>query len=288
MGKMKKKIPDIRCEDINSLDFENLLEEDLEDIENYLDSYLVKNIDERKIDSTIDVLRSYMPVKNKEKINENIKICSLNNMQSILRLIRLQMGFTNKSYWLVSLVLILYGVVSIKKINLDLTIFSSIIAPIPILLGMVEFVKGRDENVWELELSYKYSLREMILAKSIIIISISMCISFIMSVVSVNIYSQMNLVKVICIWLIPMCVIASISLVIVSVYRSINSIALCIAVWILGVTTVGVSRVSEVVINISNLSMLMILGVCMVSMILSLRVFYKNCIDYKSCTNFHL
>lgn len=288
MGKMKKKIPDIRCEDINSLDFENLLEEDLEDIENYLDSYLVKNIDERKIDSTIDVLRSYMPVKNKEKINENIKICSLNNMQSILRLIRLQMGFTNKSYWLVSLVLILYGVVSIKKINLDLTIFSSIIAPIPILLGMVEFVKGRDENVWELELSYKYSLREMILAKSIIIISISMCISFIMSVVSVNIYSQMNLVKVICIWLIPMCVIASISLVIVSVYRSINSIALCIAVWILGVTTVGVSRVSEVVINISNLSMLMILGVCVVSMILSLRVFYKNCIDYKSCTNFHL
>ncbi|RDY26315.1 hypothetical protein CHL78_014130 [Romboutsia weinsteinii] len=288
MKKVRESVYSIRCEDVDRLEFEDLLEEDLEDIENYLDNYVVKSVDKQKVDSTIDVLRSYMPVKHEEKVNEQIKICSSNNMQSISKLVKLQMGVTNKSYWLVSLMLILYGVISIKNINIDLTICSSIIAPIPILLGMVEFIRGRDENVWELELSYKYSLREMILAKSIIIISISMCISLIMSVISVNVYSQVNLLKVICVWLIPMCTIASISLLIVSVYKSINSIALCIAVWILGVTTVVAARIPEVVINISNVSMLMILGVCMASMILSLRVFYKNCIDYKSCTNFHL
>ena len=35
---------------LNDYEFENLLEEDLLDIENFLDSYVVKKVDEEKID----------------------------------------------------------------------------------------------------------------------------------------------------------------------------------------------------------------------------------------------
>ncbi|MVO71531.1 hypothetical protein GOD95_08760, partial [Paeniclostridium sordellii] len=47
------KINNIRYDDINDYEFENLLEEDLLDIEKFLDSYVVKKVDEEKIDLTI-------------------------------------------------------------------------------------------------------------------------------------------------------------------------------------------------------------------------------------------
>lgn len=288
MKRIQKKPTDIRCENINSLEFENLLEEDLDDIENFLDSYVVGSVDECKIDATIEVLRSYMPVAIESETNKNISIFTTNNIQSILKLIKLQIEVTNKFYWIASLILVLYGSISITRLNIDLVVCSSIVAPIPILLGVVELIKGRSENVWELELSYKYSLRETILAKSIIIIAISMCISIIMSVISINVYSQINLLKIISVWLIPMCIISSISFIIVSIYRSINSIFLCTAIWILSVSAVAVSEIYKFIIKISNLSMLIILGICIVSMMLSLIVFYKNSIDFKDNMKFDL
>ncbi|EPZ54048.1 RNA polymerase sigma factor, sigma-70 family protein [[Clostridium] sordellii ATCC 9714] len=62
-NKTSSKINNIRYDDINDYEFENLLEEDLLDIENFLDSYVVKKVDEEKIDLTIETLRNYMPKK---------------------------------------------------------------------------------------------------------------------------------------------------------------------------------------------------------------------------------
>ena len=59
----------LRYDDIENEDFEILLDEEFLDIENFLNSYIVKDVNEENIDLTIDKLRNYMPQNKNEEIN---------------------------------------------------------------------------------------------------------------------------------------------------------------------------------------------------------------------------
>jgi hypothetical protein len=284
MKKIQSKICTLRCENANDEEFENLLEEDLLDIENFLESYVVEKRDEQSVDDTIDVLRAYMPKEVNESMVNQKKVKLLNNIKSSLELVKLNLSLVSKMYWILSLLLILGGLVITIKSKLNIYTSVLTIAPIPILLGLIELIKGKDENVWELELSYKYSLKEIIFSKLIIIGAFSIGISFIMSLFLVNTYSEINLLKMINMWLIPIFITSSISLIMVSIYRSINSITLCVAIWIVQATLVSTEKI-ENIIGISNITLLFILAISIVTMAGSLKLFYKrtiNYIDYKS------
>lgn len=279
---MKKShnIHKLRCENIEDEQFENLLETDLMDIEDYLDSYVVNQVDEEKIDSTIDILKAYMPKEEVETAKKDIRIFDV--IKENLGLIKLQLSLISRLYLILSLLLILVGTIATVKLNLSVYLSASIIAPIPILLGIFEVIKGREENVWELELSYKYSLREIILSRLIIINVISILISIIISINLNNIYSQINLFNMISIWLIPIFAISSVSLVITSVYRSMNSIALCMSVWILG--AMGISLYEKMA-DIANINLSIALGISAIGVVISSKLFYKKSItsiDYRT------
>ena len=250
------------------------------DIEDYLNSYVVNQIDEEKIDSTIDILKAYMPKEEVETAKKDIRIFHV--IKENIGLIKLQLSLISKLYLVLSLLLILVGTIATVKLNLSVYLSASIIAPIPILLGIFEIIKGREENVWELELSYKYSLREIILSRLIIINVISILISIIISINLNNIYSQINLFNMISIWLIPIFAISSVSLVITSVYRSMNSIALCMAVWILG--AMGISLYEKMA-DIANINLSIALGISVIGVVISSKLFYKKSItsiDYRT------
>lgn len=272
--KTNQNIYTLRCENIDDEQFENLLEEDLIDIEDFLNSYVVNKVDEQKIDSTIDILKSYMPKAEVQEIKNHSRI--LESIKNNIELIKFQFSLVSKVYFIASLLLMLVGTITIIKLNLSIYLSASIIAPIPILLGIFEIIKGRDENVWELELSYKYSLREIILSRLIIINVISILISITMSIILNNTYLEINLLEMISIWLIPIFLVGSISLIITSLYKSINSIALCISIWILGVMSISIyGKIAD----ISNINMFMVLGIATIFVVISTRVFYKKCIN---------
>ena len=84
------------------------------------------------------------------------------------------------------------------------------------------------------------------------------------------------------IWLIPIFAISSASLVITSVYRSMNSIALCMAVWILG--TMGISLYEKMA-DIANINLSIALGISAIGVVISSKLFYKKSItsiDYRT------
>lgn len=277
---MNHNMHKLRCENIEDEQFENLLEVDLMDIEDYLDSYVVNQVDEEKIDSTIDILKAYMPKEEVEIAKKEIRI--FDAIKENIGLVKLQFSLISKLYLILSLLLILVGTIATVKLNLSVYLSASIIAPIPILLGIFEIIKGREENMWELELSYKYSLREIILSRLMIINVISILISIIISINLNNIYSQINLFNMISIWLIPIFAISSASLVITSVYRSMNSIALCMAVWILG--TMGISLYEKMA-DIANINLSIALGISAIGVVISSKLFYKKSItsiDYRT------
>ena len=278
--KTNRNIYKLRCENLEDEQFEDLVEADLMDIEDFLDNYVINKVDEQKIDSTIDILKSYMPKQEVQDIKE--QSIFLERMKNYIDLVKFQFSLIGKVYIISSLLLILVGTMTTIKLNLSIYLSASIIAPIPILLGIFEIIKGRDENVWELELSYKYSLREIVLSRLIIINVVSILISIIISIGLNNTYSEINLFKMISIWLIPIFLVGSISLAITSIYRSINSITLCIAIWILGV--LGIS-IYEKIAEITNINTFIVLAMSVISVVIASKLFYKksiNSIDYRT------
>ncbi|GAA0221461.1 hypothetical protein [Metaclostridioides mangenotii] len=270
----------LRCENLEDEQFEDLVEADLMDIEDFLDNYVINKVDEQKIDSTIDILKSYMPKQEVQAIKE--QSIFLERMKNYIALVKFQFSLIGKVYIISSLLLILVGTITTIKLNLSIYLSASIIAPIPILLGIFQIIKGRDENVWELELSYKYSLREIVLSRLIIINVVSIFISIIISIGLNNTYSDINLFKMISIWLIPIFLVGSISLAITSIYRSINSITLCIAIWILGVLSISIY---EKIAEITNINTFIVLGMSVISVVIASKLFYKksiNSIDYRT------
>jgi len=278
--KKNRNIYKLRCENLEDEQFEDLVEADLMDLEDFLDSYAVNKVDEQKIDSTIDILKSYMPKQEVQAIKE--QSIFLERMKNNIDLVKFQFSLISKVYIISSLLLILVGTITTIKLNLSIYVSASIIAPIPILLGIFEIIKGRDENVWELELSYKYSLREIVLSRLIIINVVSILISIIISIGLNNTYSEINLFKMISIWLIPIFLVGSLSLAITSIYRSINSITLCIAIWILGVLSISIY---EKIVEITNINTFIVLGMSVISVVIASKLFYKksiNSIDYRT------
>ncbi|CEO12351.1 Uncharacterised protein [[Clostridium] sordellii] len=277
------KINNIRYDDINDYEFENLLEEDLLDIEKFLDSYVVKKVDEEKIDLTIETLRNYMPKNSSENLVVNKNIYLLNKIRTNIELMKIQFMLFNKIYIIASLILTLGGLIGAIKYNLNPYVSSYTIAPIPVLLGLVEILRGKEEGVWELELSYKYSFREIIFAKLTIIGITSIAISLFMSFILANTYSEVNLLKLINTSLIPICFISIISLVTASIYRSMNSIALSTGIWIICSNMVDSNTFKDIA-NVSNLKLFTMVVILGILTIVSLRLFYKksiNFIDYK-------
>lgn len=267
-------IYNLKCENIEDEQFEELLEADLAEIEDFLDSYVVSKVDEEKIDSTIDVLKSYMP---KEEV-QHVKVQEylLDRIKENISLVKFQFSLISKVYFIASLLLILVGTITIIRLNLSIYLSASIIAPMPILIGIFEIIKGREENVWELELSYKYSLREVVFSRLIIINVVSVLVSIIMSLILNNAYSQINLLKMISIWLIPIFLVGSVSLIVTSFYRGINSIALCISIWILGAMSISVY---ETIADITHINTFMILGISVIFALVSMKLFYKKSIN---------
>ncbi|WP_270506739.1 hypothetical protein [Paraclostridium sordellii] len=282
-NKTSSKINNIRHDDINDYEFENLLEEDLLDIENFLDSYVVKKVDEEKIDLTIETLRNYMPKNSSENLVVNKNMYLLNKIRTNMELMKIQFMLFNKIYIIASLILTLGGLIGAIKYNLNPYVSSYTIAPIPVLLGLVEILRGKEEGVWELELSYKYSFREIIFAKLMIIGITSIAISLFMSFILANNYSEVNLLKLINTSLIPICFISIISLVTASIYRSMNSIALSTGIWIICSNMVDSNTFKDIA-NVSNLKLFTMVVILGILTIVSLRLFYKksiNFIDYK-------
>lgn len=275
----------LNYDDLNDIEFDNLIDEDLKEIELFLDSYMVKKVDDEKIENTIDVLREYIPKQAEEGIAIKLKQSLIGNIKSIINLAQFNISLVSKSYWILSLVLILLGVIATKKFNFNIYSSAIIMSPIPILLGIFELIKGKEENVWELELSYKYSLKETLLCKIVIILIFSILISLIMTVTLYNTNCEISLLKMIKLSLIPMFVTSAISLVIVSLYRNSNSIGVCVAIWMIQAVTID-EKTIENILTIDNLTIIFTLIVSIILTIYASKLFYKmsvNYTDYKNC-----
>lgn len=274
----------LRYDDIENEDFEILLDEEFLDIENFLNSYIVKEVDEESIDLTIDKLRNYMPQNKNEEIikNENMNLYS--KVSTSMGLLKMQFKIFNKLYLIASIILVLCGVIGTIKLNLNPYLCAYTVSPIPILIGLAEILRGKEENMWELELSYKYSFREILFAKLVIISTTAIALTLVTSLILTGTYSEVSLLRIINICLIPTCFISLISLILASIYRGMNSIVLSTSIWMV-VSNMVDNHTINYIVNVKNYKLFLVLILLFGLTMVASKVFYKksiNFIDYKN------
>lgn len=274
----------LRYDDIENEDFEILLDEEFLDIENFLNSYIVKEVNEDNIDLTIDKLRNYMPQNKNEEINKNENMDLYSKVRTSIVLLKMQFKIFNKLYLIASIILVLCGVIGTIKLNLNPYLCAYTVSPIPILIGLAEILRGKEENMWELELSYKYSFREILFAKLVIISTTAIALTLVTSLILTGTYSEVSLLRIINICLIPTCFISLISLILASIYRGMNSIVLSTSIWIVVSNMVDNDTINYIV-NVKNYKLFLVLILLFGLTIIASKLFYKksiNFIDYKN------
>lgn len=274
----------LRYDDIENEDFEILLDEEFLDIENFLNSYIVKEVDEENVDLTIDKLRHYMPQNKNEEIikNENMNLYS--KVSTSMWLLKMQFKIFNKLYLIASIILVLCGVIGTIKLNLNPYLCAYTVSPIPIIIGLAEILRGKEENMWELELSYKYSFREILFAKLVIISTTAIALTLVTSLILTGTYSEVSLLRIINICLIPTCFISLISLILASIYRGMNSIVLSTSIWMV-VSNMVDNHTINYIVNVKNYKLFLVLILLFGLTMVASKVFYKksiNFIDYKN------
>ncbi|OSB12025.1 hypothetical protein B2H97_02690 [Paraclostridium bifermentans] len=274
----------LRYDDIENEDFEILLDEEFLDIENFLNSYIVKEVNEENIDLTIDKLRNYMPQNKNEEIIKNENMDLYSKVRTSIGLLKMQFKIFNKLYLIASIILVLCGVIGTIKLNLNPYLCAYTVSPIPILIGLAEILRGKEENMWELELSYKYSFREILFAKLLIVSTTAIALTLVTSLILTGTYSEVSLLRIINICLIPTCFISLISLILASIYRGMNSIVLSTSIWMVVSNMVDKNTINYIV-NVKNYKLFLVLILLFGLTMVASKLFYKKSINFTDYKN---
>lgn len=102
-----------------------------DEIESFLASYSVPSIEDKKIEDTVDVLREYMP----KKVNK----------RNLLNLMLNEITYINKTYWIIAGILVVISAFLPLIFEISPYYYLSLIGPIPMILGISELIKGRED-----------------------------------------------------------------------------------------------------------------------------------------------
>ncbi len=242
---------------------------DLE-IEEFLASYTVEKVEDEDIENTVEVLRSYMPKKKKSSNNITFPYMSL---------IKNEITYINKIYWIGSLIFIVIGLsfVSINKASPYNYLLQ--ISPIPIILGILEVLKGSEDKVWELEMSFKYSFRQLVLVRLLIVMCFSALINIFLMVMFFKTIPEMTLLKLFFSWITPFSLVGTGSLIIVSKFRTKNSVILCLSIWSI-IAIYANEYFAHEIEAFSSMFTLAFIGASVGIFIYSVYVFYKKMIRF--------
>jgi len=194
-------------------------------LENLLIRYNIPPVPHKQLERTVESLRQYVPKK------QSLWNRQAERLADVLTTARHDAPFFSWGYWLACLAFFAMGywVIAIAKDNAYATVL--LMAPIPFILGLLELFKGRDAGMTEMEMSCKLSIRELILARMVVIGAYSILLNTLLSVFIY--YSQPGAYfwQLTLIWLTPFTFISAIALYIAQKVRSGYAVAFFLATW---------------------------------------------------------
>lgn len=211
----------------NKMDSDEMLAFDDTELEQQLSPYIVKYPSEFEINKTIDTLRKHVPTK-QAKVSRGF--------QGLPRLIlRMQSEVTiiSKLYWLFGLALFIIGSILIKYSTIEALYILLVITPLPVLFGLFETFKGREQGVLELEMACKHSPSEIILARFLLVSAYNIGLNILLILGFSSYLQGINLFEILTLSFLTLICFTVILLAISMRFRGSVFIVLSLSVWII-------------------------------------------------------
>ncbi|MCL5981025.1 MAG: hypothetical protein M1571_00610 [Firmicutes bacterium] len=202
-----------------------IIDTEMTRLENLLNCYNISAVPHQQIERTVESLRQYVPKK------QSLWNRQAERLADVLSTARQDAPFFSWGYWLAGIVLFSVGYWIITAADSHVYAIMLLIAPIPFILGLLELFKGRDTGMTEMEMSCKLSLREVILARVVVIGAYGVLLNTLLSVFIY--YSQPGayLWQLTLIWLTPFTFISAIALYIAQKVKSGYAVAFFLVTW---------------------------------------------------------
>jgi hypothetical protein len=211
-----------------------------------LQEYYVPYPAEDQIENTIESLRQYVPATRKSVF------VRYQNLTKLVKDAAISINFMGISYWVVTLLLYAMGYVALVSLPGDAYQLIFVLAPIPVILGLLQVFRGREENVTELELACKITPQEIVISKILVICAYNAILNLALSTILSFQSPFIILWKMTLLWLMPMIFTGSIALWFCSKVKGSYSMLLSLIFWVLSsFVLVSQEQLFEKVINLN-------------------------------------
>lgn len=180
----------------------------MKELKKFLNENISIQIDEQKKNETIENLKIEI-----EKIDIQVK-------ENYIEKVKRYIPFLNKKTIIFQFILLISGISIITSAEFEKTrLILSAVMPILALLQMIELEKSFKYNMYEIEISCKLNLKELILIKLIIYAFINLCIMTIFAII-VGSYFKYSISLLILYFLVPLMITNAINIGIIRMVKN--------------------------------------------------------------------
>jgi hypothetical protein len=244
----------------------NDIEQLEKELEKSFQAFDVELPSELEMMQTIKVLRQYVP-KEEKKIDKIRKILSHTTRE---------ISYFSKLFWVCNMAMSIAIALITFLYQVDPYLMMLIVAPIPMLFGVVEIAKRTNKGMLELELSFTYSLHEILLARMVIVGCLNIVINLCLTIVFLLLRQEVNVLQLMLYWLTPFTVIAAILLWIFSKAKPIISIISSIVIWSCFIVTISIEDIREELEMINGLFYIAIIVIASIYIAWKMKNMYER------------
>ncbi len=242
---MKQNFSDDIFKDIDDVNGDKEISlEDIKDIEAFFSTQPEIEPSENLFNDIMEAVQLKHEEENitSEHIHEDIYI----NIKKLLLNIRHQISLFDEKFWAASFILLLLGYFNLKYPESSFML----LAPIASVLSTYYLYRGRYYNVFEMEIACKYSLYEITLARTVIILVYNIVFATIMAVINYMMWQVNMWTFLVLTWLSPLLISYCIALYFFYKKGAIHSIVANAVAWLVYVILLKVFRKLLIVMEI--------------------------------------
>jgi hypothetical protein len=260
---------------------ETELERELSELGLSLDKLTVKYPGETEITATIDVLRAYVPAKPalvSAKAAERFprfrrsRRVGFAAWRGLFRQAASDLGIVSRWYWLSSLLLFVLGCVYSLHSDADPYRTMALLAPVPVLTGILELFKSREQGVLEMELACRYSASQLLLSRLLLLIVYNIGLNILLTGCILIFTTAAVPGMLVLSWLTPLAVVTALSLWLAAMFRGGVLLTAGLTLWAaISLTVLSVPQAAALLDRINAGVCIMLIAASLVLGLLRLR-----------------
>jgi hypothetical protein len=240
-----------------------------------LDEFDVEFPSESEIMMTVDALRPHVPRK------ENKWETLVASVSTVMKHSTREVFYFSPLFWGLNLLFLLIGVTSTLFYEVDPYLIMLYVAPLPTFIGLIEVFKSGNTEMAELEMSFRFSLQEIILSRMVVVGAFNITLNILLTISFAVLIPEVMIGKLILYWATPFTIIAAIMLVVASKFRGAYTLTGGLVVWTAVAVFLAQQDVMERIETVSAVVYILVTVAATIFILIKMSRIYKRGISYE-------